>query len=205
MRRAPSQRRARETVDFLLEAAAQVFDHEGLSATTNRIAARAGYSVGSLYQYFADKAALLEALATRHVDETATAVRAILVDARTHPPALEDLMTSLVDAIIDAHADRRGLHAVMYRATSRTGIAARQVERLEAEVLPELAFHLVRAGRGISDPEHAASAIVTGIDGYLHRVFLTTGDRAEFHRVVAGLVDLHAPASSSAAEITSRN
>lgn len=190
---------------MLLEAAAQVFDREGLSATTNRIAARAGYSVGSLYQYFANKAALLEALATRHVDQAVEAVRSILTDARVEPPPLEELMASLVDVLIELHDDRRELHALMYRAVSRTGIAARRVELLEQEALPEIAFHLVRAGRGAPDPERAASAIVTGADGYLHRVFLKTGDRADFHRVVAGLVDLHAPASSSASETTVRN
>ncbi|WP_066168087.1 TetR/AcrR family transcriptional regulator [Gordonia hydrophobica] len=179
-----------------------MFDREGLSATTNRIAARAGYSVGSLYQYFADKTALLEALATRHVDEAAGAVRAILVEARTDPPSLDQLMASLVDAIIASHDDRRGLHAIMHRTASRTGAAARRVERFEAETVPEIAFHLVRAGRGAPDPALAASAIVTGIDGYLHRVFLVTGDRAEFHRVVGGLVDLHAPASSRTSETT---
>ncbi|WP_336670911.1 TetR/AcrR family transcriptional regulator [Tsukamurella sp. USMM236] len=192
-------------MDVLLEAAAQVFDREGLSATTNRIAARAGYSVGSLYQYFANKAALLEALATKHVDEAAAAVQTILDDARADPPPLEQLMASLVDAIIELHDDRRALHALMYRAVSRTGIAARRGELLEQAVLPEISFHLVRASRGAPDPEQAVSAILTGVDGYLHRVFLRTGDRVAFHRVVAGLVDLHAPASSSASETTARN
>lgn len=52
-----------------MEAAARVFDREGIDATTNRIAEEAGVSVGSLYQYFSDKHALLHELAMRHLDE----------------------------------------------------------------------------------------------------------------------------------------
>ena len=73
-RRTPAQQRSRDTVDVLLEAAAQVFRREGVAATTNRIAERAGVSIGTLYQYFADKYALLYALAERHVRAAAAAL-----------------------------------------------------------------------------------------------------------------------------------
>lgn len=66
-RRVPRQARARATASFVLDAAAQVFAERGYAATTNEIAARAGVSIGSLYQYFADKDALLVALAERHL------------------------------------------------------------------------------------------------------------------------------------------
>ncbi|WP_165824714.1 TetR/AcrR family transcriptional regulator [Tsukamurella pulmonis] len=192
-------------MDVLLEAAAQVFDRDGLNATTNTIAARAGYSIGSLYQYFADKASIIETLAVRHVDEGAETVRGILADARVNRPPLEELIASLTEAIIGLHEHRPGLHAVIYRVASRSGVAAQRLEKLEREVIPEIAFHLTEAGRGMPAPERAASAIATGIDAYLHRVFLLGGDRAEFRRVVSGLVELHAPAESSAPETTARN
>ena len=63
-RKQPQQSRSRATVEFLLEAAAQVFGERGyLATTTNGIAERAGVSVGSLYQYFPSKDAILLALA----------------------------------------------------------------------------------------------------------------------------------------------
>lgn len=62
-RKRPAQARSRATVAALLEAGAQVLERDGLDGfNTNRVAARAGVSVGSLYQYFPNKRALLVAL-----------------------------------------------------------------------------------------------------------------------------------------------
>src|SRR5438445_10193699 len=70
-RRIPRQARAEETVAAILEGAAQVLEAGGLAAfTTNAVAERAGVSIGTLYQYFADKNALLLALAHREMEGT---------------------------------------------------------------------------------------------------------------------------------------
>lgn len=67
-RKKPQQRRSQETVDAILDAAAVLFCKNGVEAsTTNSIAAHAGVSIGSFYQYFPNKLALLEALRERHV------------------------------------------------------------------------------------------------------------------------------------------
>jgi AcrR family transcriptional regulator len=67
-RKRPQQRRSQEMVDAILDAAAEVFCTEGFDqATTNAVAERAGVSIGSFYQYFPNKLALLEALRDRHV------------------------------------------------------------------------------------------------------------------------------------------
>lgn len=69
MRKLPKQARSQKRVDQLLEAAAQVFAEIGYeSATTNQIAARAHVPIGSLYQFFPNKEALLEALLARYAD-----------------------------------------------------------------------------------------------------------------------------------------
>ncbi|MEL6723887.1 MAG: TetR/AcrR family transcriptional regulator [Pseudomonadota bacterium] len=68
-RRRPRQARANHTVETILEAAAHVLDEHGESSfTTNQIAERAGISIGSLYQYFANKQAILIAIAERAED-----------------------------------------------------------------------------------------------------------------------------------------
>ena len=70
MRKAPRQQRSRATVDVIVEAAARVLGRRGWARfTTNEIAAVAGVSVGSLYQYFPNKLAIAEAIRQRHLDE----------------------------------------------------------------------------------------------------------------------------------------
>ena len=67
-RREPSQERARQKVELILEAATRIIDQEGLAGlTTNRIAEVAGISIGTLYQYFKNKQQILSTLGEREV------------------------------------------------------------------------------------------------------------------------------------------
>jgi AcrR family transcriptional regulator len=69
LRRQPKQQRGKERVDKILAAAAVVFEEVGYSAaTTHLIAAKAGTAIGSLYQFFPDKAAIFQAMELYHVD-----------------------------------------------------------------------------------------------------------------------------------------
>lgn len=66
LRRQPSQARAQQTMQTLFKAAAQILDKEGEGGlTTNKVAAAAGFSIGTLYQYFPSKEVLVRAMATR--------------------------------------------------------------------------------------------------------------------------------------------
>ncbi|MGP4022502.1 TetR/AcrR family transcriptional regulator [Actinomadura sp. 3N407] len=84
-RKTPRQSRSAATDERILDAAARVFVEHGYAAgTTNRIAEAAGLSIGSLYQYFPNKDAILLQLARRHVEQGRRAVTAALP---TGPPA----------------------------------------------------------------------------------------------------------------------
>jgi AcrR family transcriptional regulator len=87
-RRNPQQARARETIAAIVEATAQILERDGREGlNTNRIAERAGVSIGSLYQYFADKDAILLALARRELGKGQAAVLAALAQAPSLDPA----------------------------------------------------------------------------------------------------------------------
>lgn len=75
-RRKAKQERARKTVEVILEAAARVLQQRGYAAaTTNRMAEAAGVSVGTLYEYFADKEAVFDLLIRRQLEAIVAAIR----------------------------------------------------------------------------------------------------------------------------------
>src|SRR6478752_505802 len=85
-RKNASQERSRATVDALVEATARILIREGFDkASTNRIAAVAGVSVGSLYQYFPGKEALVAAVIDRHNRQVMQAVQGELARALDLP------------------------------------------------------------------------------------------------------------------------
>jgi AcrR family transcriptional regulator len=87
LRKQPRQRRARATFDAVVEAAARILAEEGAPRlTTNRIAERAGVSIGSLYQYFPDRAAIVRALCERELAR-AEALRPAILDDPAAPVA----------------------------------------------------------------------------------------------------------------------
>lgn len=112
MRRKPKQRRARQTVEAVLEAVVKILKREGAGAvTTNRIAEVAGVSVGSLYQYFPDKRAIFVALHERHIGEIDRLVEKTLVDHAAS--SLDELIRAMVEAMVDAHTGDPELFALM--------------------------------------------------------------------------------------------
>jgi len=78
-RRKPTQARARATMDMIFEATARIIERDGIAAlNTNRIAERAGISIGSLYEYFPNKDAILIAMARQRLAEDERLVRQAL-------------------------------------------------------------------------------------------------------------------------------
>lgn len=113
-RKKPIQPRARETVDVILEAAAQVFSMEGYHATTNRIAQRAGVSIGSLYQYFRDKDEILSSLLERHVREGNDLLSRELPGIMASGKITRPMIRRLIEIMIGLHKRDPALHRVLF-------------------------------------------------------------------------------------------
>src|SRR5580692_6581184 len=125
-RKNPSQERSRLTVDALLEATARILVREGFDkASTNRIAEVAGVSVGSLYQYFPGKEALVVAVIERHNQEIMQTVRGELADVASQP--LQQGVRKLVAVAVKAHRVNPRLHRVLAEQIPRVG----KLEKLE--------------------------------------------------------------------------
>jgi AcrR family transcriptional regulator len=125
-RKKASQERSRATVDALIEATARILVKEGFDkASTNRIAQAAGVSVGSLYQYYPSKEALVAAVIDRHTQELMQVVRVALAKVAAVP--LEQAVRKMIAAAIDAHRVNPKLHRVLAEQIPRTG----RLEKIE--------------------------------------------------------------------------
>jgi AcrR family transcriptional regulator len=114
-RRIPRQARAEETVTVILEGAAQILEAGGLAAfTTNAVAERAGVSIGTLYQYFADKNALIRALAERELQATLGRVRQALLGEIDPTP--EGRVRAMVRAMVTAFRGRQRARKAVLQA-----------------------------------------------------------------------------------------
>lgn len=100
-------------MEVLLEAAAQVFLRDGYeAATTEAIAERSGFSIGSLYQYFANKEAMLVALAELHIDLGSERIARRLAEARGR--SIEAAVEVVVAEMFDHHAEAPDLHRIIF-------------------------------------------------------------------------------------------
>lgn len=119
-RRRPRQARAQVTVDAIIQATAKVLVSHGYDrASTNRIAQAAGVSIGSLYQYFPSKEALVAALAEAHVSRMVETVERMLVSSE--PMGVSDGARRVARALIAAYRVDPELHDVLCQEVPRVG------------------------------------------------------------------------------------
>jgi AcrR family transcriptional regulator len=146
--RRPTQRRARQTVEAILDAVTRVLKRQGLKAvTTNRIAEAAGVSIGSVYQYFPDKQAIFVALHRRHIDAIDRLVATRLVENADSP--LEELIRSMVEAITDAHTSDPELYEMMFSEVPHRAEGTKDFTvRLHGAFRLALAARISELGRG---------------------------------------------------------
>lgn len=175
-RKAASQQRSRATVDALVEATARVLIDEGYDrASTNRIAAVAGVSIGSLYQYFPSKEALVAAVAERHRQQLSRLALGAMLKVAERP--IELGAREMVSAAIDAHRVDPDLHRVLAEQVPRVGQLAEidAVERYAgAFVRGYLEAH--RSEIGVADLDLAAFVLTSTVESLTHNAVLHRPD-----------------------------
>jgi AcrR family transcriptional regulator len=171
-RKKASQERSRATVCALIEATARILVREGFDkASTNRIAAMAGVSVGSLYQYFPSKEALVAAVIERHQQEIMQVVRGELAQAAGQP--IEQGVRTLVAVAVKAHRIDPKLHRVLAEQIPRVG-RLEKVETFNRENYTFFRAYLESHREDIraTDLELAAFVCVTSIEALTHTAVL---------------------------------
>ena len=186
-RKKASQERSRATVDALVEATARILVREGFEKTsTNRIAEVAGVSVGSLYQYFPGKEALVAAVIDRHNEEIMALVRAALVEVAEMP--IEKAVRRLVTVAIEAHRIKPELHRVLAEQIPRAGKLDVEAYSREIHTLVRAYLECRRKEMRKVDLDVATFLCVSTIEAVAHNAVL---DQAEMlsDKLVRTLVD----------------
>jgi AcrR family transcriptional regulator len=203
-RKKPKQARSNDLVAAILEAALQVLAREGAQRfTTTRVAERAGVSVGSIYQYFPNKASILFRLQSDEWRQTSDMLRETLEDAGLAPL---DRLRRLVHQFVKSECDEAGMRvalsdaAPLYRdapeARAVRAASAGIVARFMREVLPDapqarrkLAGDLIKTtlsevGKAFSESPRTAREIANYADamadmftGYLAALGAPAGTR----------------------------
>ena len=172
-RKQPRQARSVETRARILDAAKSVFaEHGYASGTTNRIAEAASMSVGSLYQYFPNKDAILVELVKAHIAEGMTALASALSSAGpvTQPSQIEPAIRAVVSAMVDVHAADRALHRVLFEESPRAPSLLADLRQLEEVAVEAVATVLADAGVAGDDPRLRARVTVVAIESLVHRL-----------------------------------
>lgn len=172
-KKAPSQARAVATVDAILGATARILVTRGYAAlTTNHVATKAGVSIGTLYEWFPGKEALVAALVDRHLGraESLLAQRASELSRQALSLAPLELARVLATTMVELHEDDPRLHRVLTEEVPHPADTRARIRALEERMIEVLAavFASHRAVR-VPDPEVAARLVAGLLEAATHR------------------------------------
>lgn len=195
-RKLPRQARSKATVDSVLTAAIQVLIEQGYEgATTIRIAERAGVSIGSLYQYFPNKEALIAVLIERHADQVVTIMEQTLSSPEN--ATLADGIRAIVRAGTTAHRLDPKLHKILNEQVPRVDRLAKAMDT-SRQITRAIERFLRAHAREMSpgrDPAVAAVVVETALETLAHKAVIERRDllangvaEREIYDMIAGYV-----------------
>jgi AcrR family transcriptional regulator len=145
-RRHPTQKRAQETVNAILDAVIRLLKRNGVPAiSTNSIAETAGVSIGSVYQYFPNKRAIFLALHERHIEQVDRMLQRKINESAGEP--LDRLVSHLMDGMIEVHASDPELASLLDSEVPHQANRSQQLSlRLHEPLRKALATHVHSLG-----------------------------------------------------------
>lgn len=188
-RKTPVQARSAASVDAILEATIQVLLGVGKERlTTTRVAARAGVSVGTLYQYFPNKSALLQAVLKRHLNSVTEALEAVCREQRGK--SLSEMATALITRFLEAKMRNAKTSVALYAVGDDVGGAkiAQQMASRGNKAMVELLKSAREPLAG--DPRVVASVLQGAIVGVSRRMLESGSAEKQFEAVRQELIVL---------------
>lgn len=181
-RKSPVQARSAASVDAILQATIQVLLSVGKERlTTTRVAARAGVSVGTLYQYFPNKRALLQAALKRHLEQVVAVVERTCDEQRGK--SLVAMVEALITAFLAAKMKDVKMSAALYSVSSDVD-GARIVQQVGVRVNKAVVRMLASASEPLNkDPELVASMLQSAMSGVV-RGLLESASPEKEHEVL---------------------
>lgn len=174
VRREPQQARSQKLVGWILHAAAQVFAERGYAGgTTNHIAEKAGVSIGSLYQYFPNKTAILTALALAHLSEGEALAQRLLDQARDPSLPLEGLLRLFVKGFVSLHEENPRLHRLLFEEAPLSAEVWQRYGRFTEQLTRDLAeFLRVHPEVSVRDHNLAAYMLIHAAESLTHQLVI---------------------------------
>ncbi len=165
------QDRAQATVDAILRATAHILKTKGYGAcSTNAVARRAGVSIGSLYQYFPSKEALVTALAEEHAQAGYQLLLETISAASAQPRSVEATVRHYIGAMVRLHTDDPELHRVLMEQVPaiHSGVVAMQRSSNQSAQLVRAWLWAQRESFRPLDVEVATYVLVTSVEAVTH-------------------------------------
>lgn len=188
-RKKPQQRRSRETIDAIFEAAIQVLLANGFDKTTTiQIAERAGVSIGSLYQYFPNKRALLAAIVRRHVGAVVDAT--IAACKSMHGQTIEAMCATMMAVFVDEKTRRPDISRALYLPTAAVNADAIVKEESSRCAQAVHDMLITASDARFEQPLLVSSMLIASIVGPTRAVIEAGGDRSTFERLKLHLTAL---------------